>query len=53
VNIASRLEQVAVPGGIYVSGKVAKEVEKKLSFGFESMGEQRVKNLTNQSRFSA
>jgi TolB-like protein len=45
VNIATRLEQLAEPGGIYVSGKVAKEVEKKLAFGFEPMGEQRVKNI--------
>ena len=28
-----------------MSGKVAREVEKKLAFGFEPMGEQRVKNL--------
>ncbi len=45
VNIATRLEQLAEPGGIYVSGKVAKEVEKKLAFGFEPMGEQKVKNI--------
>jgi len=45
VNIAARLEQIAEPGGICVSGKVAKEVEKKLAFGFESLGEQRVKNI--------
>lgn len=45
VNIAARLEQIAEPGGVYVSGKVAKEVEKKLAFGFEAMGEQRVKNI--------
>lgn len=41
VNIAARLEQLAEPGGICVSGKVAREVEKKLAFGFEPMGEQR------------
>jgi adenylate cyclase len=46
VNIAARLEQLADPGGICVSGKVATEVEKKLAFGFESMGEQKVKNIT-------
>src|SRR5262245_36217681 len=46
VNIAARLEQVAEPGGICVSGKVTKEVEKKLAFGFVPMGEQRVKNIT-------
>lgn len=45
MNIAARLEQLAEPGGIYVSGKVAKEVEKKLAFAFEPMGEQKVKNI--------
>ncbi|TIP25039.1 MAG: guanylate cyclase [Mesorhizobium sp.] len=45
VNIAARLEQLAEPGGICVSGKVAKEVEKKLAFGFEAMGAQKVKNI--------
>ena len=45
VNIAARLEQLADPGGICVSGKVAKEVEKKLAFGFEPMGAQQVKNI--------
>ncbi|TIL44599.1 adenylate/guanylate cyclase domain-containing protein [Mesorhizobium sp.] len=45
VNIATRLEQIAEPGSVYVSGKVAKEVEGKLAFGFESMGDQWVKNL--------
>lgn len=45
VNVAARLQQIADPGGICVSGKVAREVEKKLSFGFESMGDQHVKNI--------
>ena len=45
VNIAARLEQLADPGGICVSAKVAREVEKKLAFGFEAMGEQKVKNI--------
>src|SRR5947208_5203054 len=46
VNIAARLQQLAEPGGICVSGKVSKEVEKKLAFGFEPMGEQKVKNIS-------
>jgi adenylate cyclase len=46
VNIAARLEQLADPGGVCVSGKVANEVEKKLAFSFEPMGEQRVKNIS-------
>ena len=45
VNIAARLEQIADPGGICVSGKVAREVEKKLAFGFEPMGAHQVKNI--------
>ena len=45
VNIATRIEQLADPGGICVSGKVAKEVEKKLAFGFEPMGQHKVKNI--------
>jgi adenylate cyclase len=45
VNIAARLEQIAEPGTILVSSKVAHEVEKKLAFGFEPMGQQKVKNI--------
>jgi TolB-like protein len=45
VNIAARLEQLAEPGGIWVSGKVQREVEKKLAFVLEPMGEQKVKNI--------
>jgi TolB-like protein len=45
VNVAARLQQLADPGGICVSGKVSKEVEKKLAFGFEPMGKQRMKNI--------
>ena len=46
VNIAARLQQLADPGGICVSGKVAREVEKKLAFSFEPMGEKKVKNIS-------
>jgi TolB-like protein/class 3 adenylate cyclase len=45
VNIAARLEPLAEPGGICVSAKVAREVEKKLPIGFEPMGEHKVKNI--------
>ncbi len=45
VNIATRLEHLADPGDIYVSGKVMREVEKKLAFRFEPIGEQRVRNI--------
>lgn len=45
VNIAARLEGLADPGGICVSEKVAREVEKKLAFGFQPMGAKRLKNI--------
>ncbi len=45
VNVAARLEQLADPDGIYVSGKVVQEVEKKLAFGFQQLGPQQVKNI--------
>ena len=45
VNVAARLQQLAEPGGIWVSGKVALEVEKKLSFNLEQMGDQALKNM--------
>src|SRR5262245_58396522 len=45
VNVAARLQQLAEPGNVFVSGKVAKEVERRLALGFERLGEQKVKNL--------
>ncbi|WP_106796422.1 adenylate/guanylate cyclase domain-containing protein [Rhizobium sp. H4] len=45
VNVSARLQQLADPGGVCISGKVAREVEKTLAFGFEAMGEQQVKNI--------
>jgi len=45
VNVAARLETLADPGGIMVSSVVHDQVRDKLSFGFEDMGEQTVKNI--------
>ena len=45
VNVAARLEALADPGGIMVSSVVHDQVRDKLSFGFEDMGEQMVKNI--------
>ena len=46
VNVAARLEALAEPGGILVSRNVHDQVRDKLSFGFEDLGEQTVKNIT-------
>ncbi|AHG46213.1 adenylate cyclase [Rhizobium leguminosarum bv. trifolii CB782] len=45
VNIAARLESVAVPGGICVSENVYEQVDRKLPTTLTKLGEQYVKNL--------
>jgi adenylate cyclase len=45
VNVAARLEGLAEPGGICVSRTVYNHVRNKVAFGFEPMGEHRVKNI--------
>jgi adenylate cyclase len=46
VNIAARLEALAEPGGICVSGSVQDQIGTKLPVGFIDIGEQQVKNIT-------
>ena len=50
VNVAARLEGVAEPGGVCVSGKVHDEVRGKLDLGFEDLGELRLKNIADPVR---
>jgi adenylate cyclase len=50
VNIAARVESLAVPGGICISGSVYDHVESKVPLGFEYLGEQTVKNIKNPVR---
>jgi adenylate cyclase len=45
INVAARLESLADPGGIYISGKVQEEIQNKLSLNCIDLGEQRVKNI--------
>ena len=45
VNIAARLESIAEPGGICISGSVFALVKNKLSYGFEDIGLQTMKNI--------
>jgi adenylate cyclase len=45
VNIAARLESLAEPGGICISRTAFDQIETKLPFGYEYLGEQAVKNI--------
>ncbi len=48
VNIAARLQALATPGGILISGSVHDQVRNKLALGFNFMGNQQVKNISEQ-----
>jgi class 3 adenylate cyclase len=48
VNIAARLQGLATPGGILISGSVHDQVKNKLALGFSFMGHQQVKNISDQ-----
>jgi TolB-like protein/class 3 adenylate cyclase/tetratricopeptide (TPR) repeat protein len=50
VNVAARLEALAAPGGICISRVVRDQVRDKLPYGFEDLGEQRVKNIARPVR---
>ena len=50
VNVAARLQGAAAPGGVCISGSVYDQIRNKLSLGFESLGEQRFKNIPQPVR---
>src|SRR5215831_15881086 len=45
VNVAARLENLADPGGICISGIVHDQVRGKLTLSYQDLGSQRVKNI--------
>jgi adenylate cyclase len=47
VNVAARLQSLAEPGGILISGPVFDQVKTKLSLGFDFLGAQAVKNISD------
>jgi TolB-like protein/Tfp pilus assembly protein PilF len=50
VNVAARLETLAEPGGICVSGRVQEDVHGSLEIAFEDIGEQQLKNIVRPVR---
>src|ERR1700723_4137388 len=47
LNIAVRLEGIASPGDVYVSGGVYEQIKNKLVCAYQSMGDRQVKNITD------
>ena len=50
VNIAARLEALAEPGGVCLSGAVRDQIGSRLPVAFTTLGEQRVKNIAEPVR---
>jgi hypothetical protein len=50
VNIAARLQTLAEPGGICISGSVHDQIRNKLGGAFLSLGEERLKNIVGPVR---
>jgi adenylate cyclase len=50
VNVAARLEALAEPGSVVMSGKVRQEIAGKLRLSLEDLGEQSLKNMAEPVR---
>jgi class 3 adenylate cyclase len=50
VNIAARLQELAAPGGICISGIVRDQVHRRLDYLLADLGEQNLRNITQPVR---
>ena len=50
VNVAARLQEIAEPGGVCISGTVFDQIESKLDHGFVELGQQHLKNIAKPVR---
>ena len=50
VNIAARLETLALPGGICISGTVREQIHDDLGIALSDLGPQKLKNITREVR---
>jgi class 3 adenylate cyclase len=53
VNVAARLEALSDPGGLCISRMVRDQIRDKLTYAFEDLGEQSVKNIARPVRIYA
>ncbi len=45
VNVAARLQEIAAPGGICISGSIREQIYGKANFGLTHLGERTLKNI--------
>jgi adenylate cyclase len=50
VNVAARLEGIAEPGGICVSGKVHQEIRARIGLAYDDLGDKQLKNIADPVR---
>jgi adenylate cyclase len=50
VNIAARMEQLAEPGGVYISGEAYRQARGRAEVDFEDLGDKQVKNIAQPVR---
>jgi len=51
VNVAARLESIAEPGGICISGTVRDHIGDRLDLTFDDLGDQSLKNIARPIRW--
>jgi formylglycine-generating enzyme required for sulfatase activity/class 3 adenylate cyclase len=50
VNIAARLEGIANPGDVFISGGIYEQIKNKLVCAYQALGDRQVKNITDPIR---
>ena len=50
INVAARLESIAEPGGICLSGKVHDEIQGRIELSYKDLGAQQLKNIERPVR---
>src|SRR5262245_6360891 len=50
INVAARIESIAEPGGICVSGKVFEEINGRVDLAYQDIGDQQLKNIARAVR---
>ena len=53
VNLAARIQELADPGGVCISGTVYKQVQGKVEYAFDDLGHQTLKNIAHSIRVYA